>query len=170
MQSSVTVDFGSRFAESKQFASVFSEGMALVEETADYLDGQGRKDARGLSRHAAIAYASESMRLTTRLMQMASWLLLRRAVSEGEMSVDEAEAQKHRVNLEEVRPTLGQDGLDALPEQLGDLIARSSRLYERILKLDAMMNEKRAKPAPSASSPLDDQLGRLKAAFGGDTR
>ena len=88
VQEGITVDFGSHFADSKLFSKVFSEGMLLVEETAEYLDGQGRKDARGLSRHAAIAYASESMRLTTRLMQIASWLLLRRAVNEGEMSID----------------------------------------------------------------------------------
>ena len=35
----------------------------------------------------ALSYASESMRLTTRLMQLASWLLLQRAVAEGELSV-----------------------------------------------------------------------------------
>ncbi|MGI9371021.1 MAG: DUF1465 family protein, partial [Hyphomicrobiales bacterium] len=43
-----------------------------------------------------------------------------------------------------------------------------SRLYERILKLDAMMNENQEQRTPRASNPLDDQLGRLKAAFGGD--
>ncbi len=50
--------------------------MTLVEETADYLDGDGRHAARELPRPASIVYATESMRLTTRLMQLASWLLL----------------------------------------------------------------------------------------------
>ena len=78
--SPVTVDFMSRFTASEQFDKVFKEGMGLVEETANYLDGPGRQDARLLDRHGAVAYATESMRLTTRLMQLASWLLLQRAL------------------------------------------------------------------------------------------
>src|SRR5438552_19008692 len=83
MQDESLVDFLARFTSSEQFEKVFREGMSLVEETADYLDGQGRSAARGLDRHGAIAYATESMRLTTRLMQLTSWLLLRQAVSAG---------------------------------------------------------------------------------------
>ncbi len=162
----VTVEFGLRFAESKLFLQVFAEGMALVEETANYLDGEGRQDARGLSRHAAIAYASESMRLTTRLMQLASWLLLRRAVNEGEMTLSEAEREKHRVNLEDVRPAISEQSLKSLPDQLADLIVRSNRLYDRIHKLDTMLNNGTMPSEPEEASPLGRQLDRLKAAFG----
>jgi regulator of CtrA degradation len=162
----VTVNFGSRFAESKLFSQVFSHGMGLVEETADYLDGQGRTDARGLNRHAAIAYASESMRLTTRLMQLASWLLLRRAVIDGEMTIDEADREKHRVNLEGVKPEISEKALKALPPDLANLITRSIRLHDRISKLDAMFNEDERQIPGSEASPIEGHLDRLKAAFG----
>ena len=162
----VTVDFGSHFAESKLFAQVFAEGMNLVEETANYLDGDGRTDARGLSRHAAIAYASESMRLTTRLMQLASWLLLRRAVNEGEMTLGEAEREKHRVNLDEVRPTISEQALQSLPDQLSNLIIRSNRLYDRVHKLDTMLNNGEMPQEPEQANPLGRHFDRLKAAFG----
>ena len=76
---SVTVSFGAKFARSDQFKAVFREGMALVEAAASYLDGDGRKEARKLRPPHSLAYATESMRLTTRLMQLASWLLIRRA-------------------------------------------------------------------------------------------
>ena len=33
---------------------------------------------------AALAYATESMRLTTRLLELASWLMVRRALKEGD--------------------------------------------------------------------------------------
>src|SRR5688572_31483645 len=59
------VDFLARFNASDQFAGIFKEGMGLVEETANYLDGPGRQDARLLDRTGAIAYATESMRITT---------------------------------------------------------------------------------------------------------
>ena len=39
------------------------------------------------------------MRLTTRLMQIASWLLVQRAVAEGEITADQAQAEKNRVRL-----------------------------------------------------------------------
>ena len=91
------IDFLEHFAASDQFSAVFKEGMGLVEETANYLDGQGRRDARLLDRTGSIAYATESMRLTTRLMQLASWLLLQRAVNARELSPDEAKSDKHRI-------------------------------------------------------------------------
>src|SRR5215213_6278636 len=88
------IDFFTRFTASDQFGKVFKEGMGLVEQTANYLDGPGRDDAKTLDRSGTIAYATESMRLTTRLMQLASWLLLQRAVSVGELSLDEAQKEK----------------------------------------------------------------------------
>jgi regulator of CtrA degradation len=73
--------------------------MSLVEETATYLDGPGRQESKKLERAGALAYATESMRLTTRLMQLASWLLLHRAVKEGEMSLAQASKEKAKVKL-----------------------------------------------------------------------
>ncbi|HMO43574.1 MAG TPA: DUF1465 family protein, partial [Phenylobacterium sp.] len=55
------------FARSELFDRTFQEGMELVEETAAYLDGAGRQESKRLDRTAALAYAAESMRLTTRL-------------------------------------------------------------------------------------------------------
>ena len=93
------VSFGARLASSSSFAGLFRDGMKLVEETASYLDGPGRKDSKRLDRSAALCYATESMRLTTRLMQLASWLLLHRAVNEGEMSLAQANKEKTKVKL-----------------------------------------------------------------------
>ena len=88
------VSFGQKLAGSQVFTASFRDGMALVEETAAYLDGLGRQESKKLDRAAALAYATESMRLTTRLMQLASWLLLHRAVNEGEMSLAQANREK----------------------------------------------------------------------------
>src|SRR5258707_4260060 len=88
------VSFSERLANSQVFATLFRDGMALVEETASYLDGAGRQESKKLERSAALVYATESMRLTTRLMQLASWLLLHRAVKEGEMTLVQASKAK----------------------------------------------------------------------------
>src|SRR3974390_3184834 len=93
------VSFGARLAASQSFSVLFRDGMKLVEETASYLDGPGRQQSKKLDRPGALAYATESMRLTTRLMQLASWLLLHRAVNEGEMSLAQANKEKTKVKL-----------------------------------------------------------------------
>jgi regulator of CtrA degradation len=154
------VDFFTRFTASEQFEKVFREGMGLVEETANYLDGPGRQDAKLLDRHGAIAYATESMRLTTRLMQLASWLLLQRAVSTGELSIDDARKEKHRISLGEIGPGHALKGSEQLPEGLKGLVSRSLRLHERIQTLDAMLAT-----GTAAASPVNSQLDRLAEVF-----
>jgi regulator of CtrA degradation len=157
------IDFMSRFTASEQFAQVFQEGMALVEETADYLDGPGRQEARRLDRAAALAYAAESMRLTTRLMQMASWLLLQKAVSSGELSEEAAREEQTRITIEEAGAP-DPEMLEMLPEGLRTLIARTQSLHERIARLDEMI---RNRETPPAENPLADHMERLARAFGG---
>src|SRR6201987_3849420 len=98
------VSFSERLASSQIFATLFREGMALVEETACYLDGSGRLESKKLERSAGLVYATESMRLTTRLMQLASWLLLHRAVKEGEMTLSQANKEKSKVRLAACEP------------------------------------------------------------------
>jgi regulator of CtrA degradation len=163
-QNESLVDFLARFTSSEQFEKVFREGMGLVEETANYLDGDGRIDARGLDRHGAIAYATESMRLTTRLMQLASWLLLQRAVSSGELTPEDARKEKHRISLAEIGAGQPLTGSSQLPAALGDLIARSLRLHERIMKLDAMITA-RARREQAGPSPVSGHLDRLAQVF-----
>jgi len=159
-----TVSFGERLANSQAFTDLFRDGMTLVEETASYLDGPGRKESKKLERMAALAYATESMRLTTRLMQLASWLLLHRAVKEGEMSLAQANKEKAKVKL-----ASGENGdeqnLKLLPEALRTLIERSKSLQLAVRRLDATMHASIDPARPRTANPVERQLGLLKAAF-----
>ncbi|MEP3276796.1 MAG: DUF1465 family protein [Stappiaceae bacterium] len=165
--SSETITFAERLATSDAFISLFQEGMGLVEETAGYLDGIGREESKDLERPASLAYATESMRLTTRLMQLASWLLLQRAVNDGEMTLDQASQEKNKVKLERLNTARHPGSWDELPQTLRDLIDRSVRLQERVQHLDSVLyNPQNNKADPAASNPVADQLGQLAAAFG----
>ncbi len=157
------VQFSERLANSTAFSNLFREGMDLVEETAAYLDGAGRTEAKALDRSASLTYATESMRLTTRLMQLASWLLLHRAVKEGEMTLTQANREKTKVKLTAADPGAA-DMLEKLPQQLQDLIARSMSLQARVRRLDLTIHSQQAERAP-IGNPLVPQLNRLKAAF-----
>lgn len=153
------------FAASELFDRTFQEGMELVEETASYLDGAGRQDSKMLSRSAALAYAGESMRLTTRLMQVASWLLVQRAVREGDMNPSEACHERYR--MAEPAPDESREAAaDELPGGLLTLLERSARLYERVLHLDRRMY--RAEPVAEADHPVLSQYDKLNAAFAKD--
>src|SRR3569623_572439 len=121
------------FARSELFDRTFQEGMELVEETASYLDGEGRRDSKLLSRAGALAYAGESMRLTTRLMQVASWLLVQRAVREGDMAPDAACEDRYRLAASDVCSNSG--AAEGLPGELLVLLDRSERRYERVRHL-----------------------------------
>jgi regulator of CtrA degradation len=163
------VDFMARFTSSEQFNKVFREGMGLVEETANYLDGQGRLDARRLDRHGSLAYATESMRLTTRLMQLASWLLMQRAISAGELSREAARSEKHRINLAEIGPGYALKGGEQIPSGLTTLVRRSLKLHDRILKLDAMLEvaEARRNAGHNHVARQIDELAQVFARRGG---
>jgi regulator of CtrA degradation len=153
------------FARSELFERTFQEGMELVEETASYLDGAGRQESKHLDRKAALAYASESMRLTTRLMQVASWLLVQRAVREGEMDPAHACDARYRLAREAASAPTDADvrGRGRLPVGLVDLLERSDRLYERVMHLDRRMY---LDPAEGEQPhPVLSQIERLQAAF-----
>lgn len=158
------IRFAERRLASPAFFSLFQEGMALVEETAAYLDGEGRAASAALSRGRLAAYVQQSMRLSTRLMQLASWLLLRRAVAEGEMA--EATARREAAKIDITGPLRDMDAEALLPEPLIGLIARSFELQRRVAQLDAAL------AAPSAAdmaalrpNVVAGQIGRLRRAF-----
>jgi len=160
---SALVQFSERLTNSAAFGALFREGMDLVEETAAYLDGDGRNEAKALERSVSLTYATESMRLTTRLMQLASWLLLHRAVKEGEMTLTQANREKTKVKLSAADPG-PEDMIGKLPQQLQDLISRSMNLQSRVRRLDTSIHAPVTERAP-IGNPLVPQLNRLKAAF-----
>ena len=162
------VSFGERLANSQAFADLFRDGMALVEETATYLDGPGRAESKKLDRAAALAYATESMRLTTRLMQLASWLLLHRAVKEGEMSLAQANKEKTKVKLS-AADTHDANNVELLPETLRGLIERSQKLQGKVRRLDNTIHNRVPADHVPTMNPVERQLGLLKAAFGAES-
>ena len=135
------IAFGRQFASSDAFRSLFREGMTLVEDAAAYLDGQGRDHSRALPRLSALTYANESMRLTTRLMQLASWLLVQRSLAEGEMSTNDAAVQLANMRIHRNELPLSPDQIETLPETLVTLIHQSFRLQNRVQHLDGIINK-----------------------------
>ncbi len=163
-----TIRLAERRIFSPSFKPLYNEGMGLVEQAAEYLDGQGRVEAKRLSRIAATLYAAESMRLTTRLMQIASWLLLQRAANSGEMTRDQVASEKSKVRLDTASAQDNAPGWPELPDAFVALVHRSLKLQSLIRRMD---EEIYGGPAaviaqpPRASNPVSDQIMLLNTAF-----
>lgn len=163
-----TISFADRAASSQQFKALYAEGMALVEDTASYLDGPGRLASKALPRMASVLYAAESMRLTTRLMQVASWLLLQRAVNNGEMTRDQVVSEKKKVRLDQFTVDRSAPGWSDLPEGFQELVEKSLRLQNRVSVLDREIYRPEEQPVMTANNQnsVQAQLSLLKTAFG----
>src|SRR5260370_6545279 len=158
----VMVSFGERFAASGQFEDVYKQGMSLVERAAAYLDGPGRKEARLLKPPVSMVYATESMRLTTRLLELASWLLIRRALRDGDISREEALRKRERVNLRNFGCPDHISHFAALPEGLQKLIDESFALGERIKQIDRSLHETPDRAVAREANPVAAQLADLR--------
>jgi len=120
------------YLHKSQFDETFDDCMRLVEMTTAYIDGDGRREAKTLGRVAAVGYATESMRLTTRVLDLATWLMHERARRDGKPVEDN--------RIEDVRrklsiPITNRD-LTALPERLTELIGMAYAMQMRIRALD----------------------------------
>jgi regulator of CtrA degradation len=153
----------SRFTGGKLFERVFADGMALVEETAGFLDGEGREMSKTLPREASLTYAAWSMDLTTRLMQAASWLVMQKAVRDGEMARQDALADKYRMVRE--GPALDAEAQrdSGLPSHFLDLVARAEALFDQICRLDESLYGGEA-PGVAGHNPVNEQIERLREA------
>ena len=164
LESAKTIRLAEHRVFSDSFKPLYNEGMSLVEQAAEYLDGAGRVEAKGLSRLAATLYAAESMRLTTRLMQIASWLLLQRAANSGEMTRDQVANEKSKVRLDTGSAPDGAMGWNELPKSFVMLVTRSLSLQNVVRRMD---EELYGSPVAQArrSNPVSDQISLLNTAF-----
>src|ERR1700675_1234212 len=145
------VQFSERLTNSAAFGTLFREGMDLVEETAAYLDGVGRTEAKALERSVTLPYATKSMRRP------------HRGVKEGERTLTQANREKTKVKPSAADPG-PDDMIEKLPQQLQDLIARSMTLQTKVRRLDTTIHMP-ATDRAAIRNPLVPQLNRLKAAF-----
>jgi regulator of CtrA degradation len=167
-ESAKTINLAERRVFSQRFKPLYNEGMGLVERAAGYLDGEGRAEAKKMSRVAATLYAAESMRLTTRLMQVASWLLLQRAANSGEMSREQVAAEKGKVRLDTASAHDNAPGWPELPAAFKEIVIRSLRLQAIVRRMDEEIygGEEAAETGQrGAGNPVSDQITLLNTVF-----
>lgn len=159
------IAFTERYANSEHFQKLYRDGMALVEETASYLDGPGRQESRKLDTDLSLAYATESMRLTTRLMQVSSWLLIRRALNDKSIDLEQARAERRKIQLDVISRPGHVRNFDQLPQHLQHLVHESFRLLDIVKRLDVTIEGQPVAAPSQPANPVANQVDRVRLAF-----
>lgn len=134
---------------------LYVEAMVLADEARSYFDRGGLEDRDAMSPADRVAFSCESLKVTTRLMHVVSWLLLRRAAEAGELRP--AELQQSNRRLGDASAT-APEMLDVMPERARLIVEASCDLYQRIKRLDDELV--RNAPATSPARSLLDRLER----------
>ncbi len=122
---------------SKLVDSLYLEAITTADEARAYFNRNGATDRARLDPVTRVAFSCEALKVTTRLMHVVAWLMVRKAVESGEMSEADAAAPERRLG----RASDSDDPrrLALLPERSREIVERSRDLYERVSRLDAQL-------------------------------
>ena len=126
-------------ADSIFFPRNFNDATALLSEARHYIAHIVAIDQRGLDGAQRLAVSYETLRITARLTQAMAWLMLQRAVYEGELPVEDLDDPVYALAGGAVCEDDGADDVAFLPPKLRTLLDRSLQLYQRIERLDWMV-------------------------------
>ena len=141
----------------KLIDSLYVEAMVLADEARSYFDRNGREDRLALDPIARVGFSCESLKVTTRLMQIIAWLLTQRAIEAGELSRTQARTPARRLGeAADSDPAV----IEKLPAGAASLVYASQELYARVRRLDEGSGQ-----AEPQSSPALSLLNRLERSF-----
>ena len=120
------------------FSNTYDEALRLVEEARNYFVEREPIERRALAPPERLKLSTETMRMTARLTQIMAWLLLQRAVHEGEISRDDALCDPVALAGVEVCMGRREEDWEGLPQRLVSLLDKSHRLYLRVARLDEL--------------------------------
>ncbi|AKH42567.1 regulator of CtrA degradation [Altererythrobacter atlanticus] len=136
--------------------SLYYEALELADEARCAFDLSGRLEETSENPDLArIALSCEALRATTRMMHSIAWLLNQRAYFAGELS----EFQLRRYGrLPPAQEDGDPDQISLLPDDLQEIIGRTSRFYARVERLDHAWRDRYAMK-PLAIQRLRERLG-----------
>mgnify|MGYP001165338561 FL=1 len=141
---------------------LYLEAMMMADEARAYFDGDvlSQEDAADPLRR--VAFACESLKVTTRLMHIIAWLLSQRAWQRGEIGDAELADEKYRLGRASLTdPTL----TESFPFEARALIEGSQDLYDRVARLEERLDRMSGGPGESDAGPARALLDRLNTAF-----
>lgn len=139
--------------------SFYTEAMLLADEARSYFDDAGQADRSVLDPFTRVAFACESLKVTTRVMHIVAWLLTQRAIESGEIHYAEGRRPERRLGTaQDSDPQV----IARLPDSAQRLVNASTDLFARVKRLD----DSNVVGEP-AQSPARALMGRLERGLGG---
>jgi len=116
----------------------YDETLQLLEEALDYSTHSWKEDIQGLAGADTMRLTGERMRLTARLSEIMAWLMIHKAVANGEVTVEQAQSAEYHLSADDVCVDDSQDKGPDFPVRLNGMLSHSRELYARVIKMDQM--------------------------------
>ncbi len=141
-------------------SSLYTEALVMMDESRSYFEADTLAERDTLGPVARVAFACESLRVTTRLMHIVAWLMARRMPEQGLARLNDAGALMSPLPV--IAPS--EDAHLALLPPIGQQIVRASMdLYERVRRLD---DEAQDDALPlTRTSPARSLMQRLQRVY-----
>ncbi|MFN4088219.1 MAG: DUF1465 family protein [Alphaproteobacteria bacterium] len=117
----------------------YDEAIGLLVEARDWLIRSEPGERDRLASADRLTMTLEATRMTTQITQVIAWLMVQKAIAEGELAWSEATRPEHRLGGRSVCLDATGAANERLPESLRDLLDRSRRLYVRVSRLDELV-------------------------------
>lgn len=147
---------------------LYNQAIAMADESRTYFAQHSKTDRHELGAIDRVLYTAESLRISTRLMHVISWVMIRKAVANGEITAEEALSSRHQ--LDDLELCRGSDPRDLrrMPRAVVILSHQSLTIYQRALRLQDQLLRRaenaEASDAPTAS-PVAAMLRDLELAI-----
>lgn len=124
------------------FRRAYDETMDLMVEARNYMAYVEWRERKQAGLDAGLRMSCEAMRVTSRLTQVMAWLMMQRAVEEGEIAAEAALAEEYRLSGIDVCEDHSFIHDNALPGGLRSLMDRSFTLYMRVSRVEQQLISK----------------------------
>ncbi|BAV64361.1 hypothetical protein SCLO_1013210 [Sphingobium cloacae] len=142
--------------------SLYVEAMVMADEARSYFDSDALPGDLTGDPLQRVAFACESLKVTTRLMHVIAWLLSQRAWQRGEIGDADMRDEKYRLGAAaQSDPALVAD----FPFAARSLVEASQELYERVARLQGRIDLMRRPDGKEPQSPARALMDRLNTSF-----
>lgn len=117
--------------------AIYNETLQLLLESYEYFSLYGAEDQNRAEGAEKALYSCEMSRITIRLSSIMAWLMVRKAVFSGKVSMKEAQ-EIYTLDSQDICLATNKEAETILPAFMTYLLDASLVLYERVMRLDKM--------------------------------
>jgi regulator of CtrA degradation len=130
------------------------EAQILLQATHEYIKWQAPIDVEDMGPRNTFRVSCEAMRVTIRMTQVITWLMLQKSILSGEVTKEEVLSEAYRVLRGKTCTESHTEEDLTIPSRLRELLLESRIFYFRILRLDEAFRGEHPSLEEIRSKPL----------------